>query len=403
MEHNFEAQTIPCLQWEIYNSKNQEQVLEVKLPDGFPDIGNVVGSWGQCIIREKDWRDGSISVNGFVMAQILYHPLDADEPQIIEAMLPFRESWEIDNKEREGGLRVHCYIKSIDARMLSERKMMVRAAIAVYVEALVPSEVHSYSPDLLPDDIQLLHREYPVMLLKEIAEKNIMIDEDIATPGIERIISCLVVPKISRQQVVGDKLSLVGIAQCHLLYSQDNGTLTVRDEEIEFSHVTDVGQVYDSDTQASVMPAVYSLEYEKMEGRVRLKCGIVCQYLIMDHINLDIIEDAYSPVRAVTLQETRCQFPAVLDIKNQNLQTKATLNISGNQIIASNLMMDSPILQRGAESMKMLLNGGVQVLFQDVAGDLQCSNGKWSVQMELNAANSVDFVCSVIIHHILRL
>jgi hypothetical protein len=247
----------------------------------------------------------------------------------------------------------------------------------------------------LPDDVQVLHREYPVVLIKEIAEKNIMIDEDIAIPGIEKIVSCIVIPKICRQQVVGDKLSVVGIAQCHLLYNQDDGTLTVRDEEIEFSQVTDVGQVYNSDTCASVMPAVYSLEYEKMEGRVRLKCGIVCQYLIMDRINLDIIEDAYSPVREVTLQGTRCQLPAVLDIKDQNLQTKATLNISGNQIIASNLLMDNPILQRGEDSMKMLLNGGVQVLFKDVAGQLQCSNGKWSVQMELNAANSVDLVCSV--------
>ena len=34
--------------------QTQEQTLEVRLPDGMPDIGHVLGAWGQVIVRGKE-------------------------------------------------------------------------------------------------------------------------------------------------------------------------------------------------------------------------------------------------------------------------------------------------------------------------------------------------------------
>ena len=76
MELNFGKTLCTCLNPLVREMQSGEQTQEIKLPDGMPDIGRILASWGQAILRSKEWRSDTISFSGGMMVWVLYAPED---------------------------------------------------------------------------------------------------------------------------------------------------------------------------------------------------------------------------------------------------------------------------------------------------------------------------------------
>ena len=85
----FDKKPLQFLRKIVGQLRSQEQTLEVRLPDGLPDIGRVLGAWGQVIVRSKEWNSDRMTVSCGVMAWVLYAPEDEDGVRSVEAWLPF--------------------------------------------------------------------------------------------------------------------------------------------------------------------------------------------------------------------------------------------------------------------------------------------------------------------------
>lgn len=125
--------------------QNQEQTQELRLAEEMPDIGRVLSAWGQCVVRSKEWRGDGMSVSGGVSASVVYLPEDGSYPRTVEIWLPFQMKWNFPQAQRECTLRVNCLLHSLDARLLSARKMMVRSSVSMLAEALEQSDAELYS------------------------------------------------------------------------------------------------------------------------------------------------------------------------------------------------------------------------------------------------------------------
>ena len=88
--------------------QNNEQTLEVKLPDGMPDVGRVLCAWGQPVLRSKQWRADGVSVAGGIQTWVLYEPENGDAPACMEAWIPFQMKWNLTDSRREGVVQVQC-------------------------------------------------------------------------------------------------------------------------------------------------------------------------------------------------------------------------------------------------------------------------------------------------------
>ena len=53
MELEFERKQIPCLRTLLRQLQTQEQTQELRVSEGMPDIGRVLGGWGQVILLGK--------------------------------------------------------------------------------------------------------------------------------------------------------------------------------------------------------------------------------------------------------------------------------------------------------------------------------------------------------------
>lgn len=393
MELQFRKTPCRCLARAAREYQTQELTQELRLTDGMPDIGRVLCSWGQMILRSKEWRADTVTVTGGVMVWVLYAPEDGTEPRCLDGWIPFQLRWEIDEPGREGPVRISPMIRFVDSRTVSARKFMVRVGAAALAEALYPSEFQIHDPEELPGDVEVLRRTYPVRLPKEAGEKTFLMDEELAFPGNAaqpgRILSYTLHPEVTDCRIQADKIVIRGSGNLHLVYFCREGRIRTHDFELPFSQFADMEHSYGSDARADVRMGTTSLELDmNEEGQLRLKCGLVAQYLVDDRELVELTEDAYSPRRQVNIQKERLALPAILEERREHLNASQTVTGHMGEVADVTFFPDYPRQRQAAEGVELEIPGLFQMLYYREDGSLQTANARWEGSLSLPAGEN---------------
>lgn len=385
----------PCayLQTNVHQVVNQEQTQEIRLPEGMPDIGRVLCAWGQPVIRSKEWRNDGMSVSGGITASVLYLPEDGSNPRCAESWIPFQAKWNFPQSRREGSIRTQCLLRSIDARTLSARKLMVRASVGVLGIAMEPAEADVYTPEEVPENIELLTKVYPMVLPKEAGEKIFFFDEDVKIPGVQKWISWQLQPELTEQSVVGSRAVFRGTGYLHYVYLDEEGKVQNGSQQIPFAQFADLDREYDKDATLDVMMEVSSLEAEVTEDGVRVQCGVMAQYLVWDRTLLQVAEDAYRPNFAISVNQETLQLPAQLECRTDTVD--AMVEFHDGQLLDMVFLPDFPTRYREGNGINLELPGMFQFLYQDSEGNLQSSNEPWAQTLTLPAGEDSQVSASV--------
>lgn len=385
MEMQFHKTLYPCLQRVKWEVQNGEQTQELRLNDGMPDIGRVLGAWGQVLLRSKEWRGGTMQVSGGVMVWVLYNPEDGSEPRCMESWIPFQLNWELPDTGRDGNVRAVCLLRNVDARSLSARKLMVRVNVGCLAEATVPGELCLHRPENLPEEVQLLKNTYPVQLPKEAGEKPFVIDGEFTDPGMQKVLYYTLQPEITEQKVLAGRVVFRGNARLHTLCRDGDGKLYSRDHELPFSQFAELEGEYSTEAEARVTPAVTSLELDVLpEGQLHLKAGLTGQYVISDRELLETVEDAYCPKRPVTLQKEQLLLPAELDHCRQKVHCQVTAPAEGS-VVDAVFYPDHGRTMSLDEGAEIALTGQFQLLSYDAEDRLESANLRWEGEWTLPA------------------
>ncbi len=390
MELNFEKTVFSCLEPVVQEVQNSEQTQEIKLPDGMPDIGHILCAWGQAILRSKQWQSDSIAFSGGMMVWVLYAPEDGSPERCIDAWIPFQMQWDLPAGTPEGDIRLQCFPRFVDARSVSARKMMVRAGMAAMAAAFSPRSAEVYAPEEKPEGVELLRSVYPVRLPVEAGEKTFLHDEDLllpdSAPQPEKLIYYRLEPKIADKKVLSDKVVFRGSTGLHVLYRSEEGRLHSWDFEVPFSQYAELAAERSTEAQADILLSPTSLELETDdEGHLRLKCGIVAQYLITDKQILELIEDAYSPVREISSQTETLELPAVLENRRENLYGEQTIPGEAGAVADAGFYADFPSQRRTDDGVELTIPGTFQVLFYGEDGKLYSGAVRWEGQQSIHA------------------
>lgn len=390
MELQFSSNTCRCLRAATREVRSTELTQEVRLSDGMPDIGRVLASWGQVVLRSKEWQGDLVTVSGGIMVWILYAPEDSTPPRSIDTWIPFQLKWELENMPREGAIRVSPLLRYADSRGVSARKMMVRAGVAALCEAMSPMEAEVFAPVELPEDIRILQNTYPVRLPMEAGEKTFLMDEDVTLPAdaleMERLLSYTMTPQIQEKRMAGDKVILRGMGMLHVIYRCTEGKVHAVNLEIPISQYAQLEDSYGTDAQADVMMAMTSLELIPNEGsQLRLKCGMVAQYLVSDRYLAKLTEDAYSPDRDVELQMQSLELPAMLEQRQEMMTARQLLPGVTGDVVDITFLPDFPRQNRAGEMVMLDLPGQYQLLYSAPDGSLQGTTARWEGSMQIAA------------------
>lgn len=399
MELQFQKHPLPGLQLLKQDTRCLEETQELRISDGMPDIGRVLGAWGQVLLRSKEWRSGSAHISGGVQTWVLYIPDEGGSAQCVETWIPFHMKWDLPQTPTDGTIVTACTLRSADARSTASRKMIVRVHVNVTAQMWLPTQGDLYDPRELPEDVRLLQHSVSVCLPSETGEKPFTLEEELtipaSSPKIEKLMYCSLQPEILERKIMSDKVVFRGTAMLHILYRSEDGGLYPWDAELPFSQYGELEREYDAGSDTWLVPATTSLEADvDMEGRVRLKAGLTGQYVICGRSALTYTQDAYSPLREIAVQSGIMELPTVLDEQQHTLTAEQMLQMSGT-VIDVIFLPEPPCVQQATDAPMMQMRGQFQVLCRDESDQLQTAVVHWDGQCPMEAGEDTEILPSV--------
>lgn len=400
MELQFQKTIISCMQPLAQEMQNQELTQEVRLTDEMPDIGKVLGCWGQLLVRSKEWRAGNVGASGGVMVWVLYSPEDGSAVQSVATWVPFQMKWDIPETQRDGTIQMNALLRGIDARSVSARKIMVRAGIGIVAETMVPGEVEIYQPAEIPEDVHLLKNTYPVRIPTEAGEKTFMIDESIPLPdsvsNMQRLIRYELTPELLELKIISDKIVFRGVAKLHIVYLSSDGKLRSWDVQLPFSQYAQLDKEHETDSVGKFCFAVTNLELEQgEEENLTLKAGILAQYVVFDQQTVELTEDAYSNVRDLKPQFAHVRIPAQLDSQRQTLTARQTAPLEGVIGIDLSFNPEHPRLYKEENAVAGEMAGVFQMLYYDEDDALNSCTCRWEENWTICASADANVYATV--------
>ena len=397
MDYQFINSPCPFLKRVLGEVRSLEQAQEIRLTDGMPDIGRVLCGWGQILQRSKEWNGDSITLSAGMMVWVLYAPEDGSGPRTVEGWIPFSMTWDLPETLPEGKMQITCLTKFVDVRSVSARKIMVRAGIGAMAQAYIPYEAQIYGPQGEPPQAELKKARYPLHLATEAGEKFFSMDEDLdlpaTVPEMEKLILYTMDPEILEKRVMTDKLLFRGNARIHILYEGAEGKLHSWDFSQPFNQFAELGESCAQEAEAQVFCAVTALELEQSDSNsIHIKAGMIGQYLVEDTKIVEIVEDAYSPVRALEVQKEELQIPRILESRRDMISPEAS--IPGDGVLAADALFlpDYPRHRYVEGSILSELSGTFQVLYYGADGALQCAVSRWEDQRRLDAGDGLSIL-----------
>lgn len=390
MELQFKKTLCPCLDTALWEIQNQEQTLEMKLPDGMPDVGRILAAWGQPVLRSKEWRNMEVSVSGGIQVWVLYAPEDGTQCRCLEGWMPIQMCWDLPEDSPEGSLRVSMLTRFMDARTVSARKIMVRGGIGVMIQALCPKTVEVLEPEGMPENVELLKQSYPLRLNRLAGEKTFQLDEELtlppSAPEAEKLIYYRVQPNIADQKILGNRMVFRGELNLHILYASEEGQLFSWDFATPISQFADLetGDFSDAAGDVQLCPTNVEVELDD-EGHIRLKCGLVAQYLVNSVHMLELTEDAYIPGRDMTVRREQLELPALLDSRRELLSGEQTMAAEAGIAADVQFLPDFPKMYKTEKGIRLEMTGSIQLLHYGENGHLDCASSRWEGQRDFPA------------------
>ena len=383
MELQFQKQEGKCLKPLIREIKQTELTQELRLSDGMPDAGRILGVWGQPMVRSKQWSGDQITVSGGVMTWVLYAPEDGSECRTTETWVPFQMRWDISENGPDGMIRVGPVLRFADARVVTSRKMMIRMGLSVRMEALCPMHYITYEPGELPEGVHILTRNYPVRLAAASGEKIFTMDEEFSMPennGASKLLRYTVRPEVTEKKVMGDKVIFRGNLNLNLLYRDGEGEIRGREEALAFSQFEQLEEEPPMDAEVDIDVIVTGLELDLQEQRLHLKCSMAAQYLIDAQTMISIVQDAYGTHRDVDLQEEMLSLPVTLEERRDSVTAEQTLSGKTGEVLDVTFMGDHPRQHGVNGDGEQSFSGVFHVLYRGEDGALQSSAIRWENQ-----------------------
>lgn len=369
MELQWSKQACPYIKTQFRQMQPLEQTQELRLPDEYPDISRVLCAWGQPMIRSKEWRGDCVIALGGIHASVAYWPEDGSGIRIMETWIPFQSRWNIALNGYEGALRTQCVLRGMDARMVSARKMMLRANLALWAEALEPAEAELVTLKELNESVEVLTNLYPAVIPKELGEKQFALEEEFQMPEASQWISFSVEPDLTEQNVIGNRAVIRGQVRLHYVYLDHDGQIKNGDSALAYAQFLELNHDYDKEATVDVVLCLAGLEHEMTPDGVRIQCSLTAQYLVWNRELLELLEDAYSNHNEISIERENITLPMQLDDRMENVNFFAEL--PEGKLIDMVFHPDFPVVNREGDTATIDLSGTFQLLYMDEAGDIQ--------------------------------
>ncbi len=389
MELEFRQVQIPYLHCVLYETLTQEERGEAIVPDSAGEIERIVGCCADAVVRSRQCQDAALSLTGDVQACVLLQAAGQPEPQQLGIYLPFTVRRTVPAESSR--CAAQCRVRQVEAQMLGARKVGVRVSLLITLWVWAPREQLCCRPDRPDRRVQLRQQEYPMRLVRECAEKTVLLRDTLpleaGAPEASRIVHTQVRCELTDEKLSGSQAVCKGTLRLSLLYQRPEGALCGCDLSVPFSQLIDLEGSYEEQS-VEIVPQLTSAEVMAEDGGVAVEAGITLQCIVMQTIEVPIVEDAYALRGALKTQTQTMQLVPLLDSRTLRQDCSLELQAQAREILRTEAMVGAPQVEWNGEVCRIRAPVQVRVLYRDEAGACRQAEGSTAFSQELQAAVS---------------
>ena len=377
MELALKSTAVECCELVFSQTVRKEESQDCVVPDTLPDIGYILSTSGNALIRSKDVGEGRIRLEVNIPARVAYCAEEGEGVCSLDVNIPVYLSLE-DEMIPEGGICVAgLSLCALEAKELNPRKVCVRAEVEFAVECYLPGRREfSAVPDTPPEFFNLRQRSAEVTPAVTVTEKTFVLSEEFTIPASQPPAAALLgqntVLQVEDAKSAGTKLVLKGSARSTLLYADPE----YNPGSLEFT--SSFSQVIETDTElegahCAIRLLLSGAYYDLGEGDGRtgsMELHLVAQVLVYGSAEARYIADAYSNRYRPTLSEEDCALERIL--KTVTLRETLREQLAPEEGVSEILLGEYSLGElRAGEDAALVLPVTVRVFYRTAEGRLR--------------------------------
>lgn len=375
MELVFQEDRLEYLGRTFCETMTLEQTADLIVPDSYSDCERVVDAFGTVLIRAEECVAGAVSVSGVVQAGVLFVTEDGAIERL-ETQIPFSARRELSGEPEERTLQCRCMLRSVDARLLNSRKLLVRVGISCMLTVYARRCFTAYDMQAPAPALQLKRTRLPLRMPVGLGEKSFPIHEELELPegkhALARLLRCLCSVQVQEQKMVGDKAVFKGALCVHALYADTDDALQTHDWTLPFSQYAQTERELDESELQTVFSLI-SFEVEP-EGtndcrRLFLSANVLAQCTVFGRQELSLIEDAFCTDAELNPVWQDCTLTGVLD--RQVFHETAVAELEARRLVDAWIYPEEAQTQRTEGTLRLELPLNCNALYYDETGALQ--------------------------------
>ena len=367
------------------------------VPDAKPDVLNIICTSGVACIYKKEIIDEKIKIEGNVDTYIMYMTDDSQErTRGINTSLDLLEVINIPNMTSEMESNVCTNIKEIEAKVVNERKISIKATIELTIEVYSKEEISIVNSLENTEEIKMLQEQLSVNSLIGSGETKIYAKENIAIDNIDNLVEILKLNvNIGNKdiKISYNKVLTKAEAEVKIVYlTEDNrinktmATIPI----IGFVDIQDVNEGNICDTNYEIRNILVKPNSVE-EHSVYIEMEISVTATAYEEKTIHVIQDLYSPseniefnkktVRTITGKREIVETRDISErLRMEELQGRNIVDVDVvPNIIKQNIMGD-----------RIIYNGELELRFMLMGEDLQILIKKETIPFEYNLDNISD-------------
>lgn len=392
MELNLEREHINYNDMVLDTEVCREETLEAIVPDACPDIARIVDAGGHICLTGKQIRDGGAAVSGTVMGWVLYRPEDGRELCRMEVKLPFSVRTEAEQLHSQTQCVVTPYLRSMDARALNPRKILVRADVGLALQAYEPKEL-TLCRGITCDEsegVQQRRVQHTVCLTTAVQEKEFTFYDELhlsAGPSGKAQVLCVRADAhCGEARVIGSKLIFKGEAAVQIRYLVGSELCSMRCA-MPFSQIMEVeGTGETADCELSVCLTGSEWTQAGEDGRtLNVTLELLGQAVVRDSIPVTVLQDCYSTAYPMQVRQEACTLERLVDnaVRPQSVRELLETNVPVKSVVDAGVSVAGMERHRQEATEHLRAELRISVLYLDERDELQVLNRTMTVSGHL--------------------
>ena len=288
---------------QIIGQKRDTAIVEEDfvVPDVKPDILNTISTNGTVCVYKKEVMDGKLKIDGCINAYIIY--LADDEQNQIRSLntnLDFSQTIDFSNLKIGMMVQSDIGIKQIECRVLNGRKVNVRVILDIDLRAYSNEDLEFVKQIDTIKDIQLLKENFNINSLLGMGNTKVYAKDTVVIHNIDELAEIMKVNidiRNKETKVSYNKILVKAEAIVKIMYLTTDNRICSKTASIPIMGFVDMPDVADEnicDVKYEIKNIL--LKPNSMEEHsiyVEVEIEVNCN--VYKNLNLDIIQDLYSP------------------------------------------------------------------------------------------------------------